>query len=262
MTPLPPPPPAPDPGTPARPGHGALPPPRPGLTSNGWVPHAEPVGWGASIRPGVPPGEGATVPLYATPGEGAPPNAGRLLRLRFVIAGTAGGVGTTTVAALLTDALAARVGVPPKVIDHSGGDLVLRVAAASPNAEHSVHDLGPHAVTAADVLANGGAHLVIVASPDAECCDTALFALGRLAATAQAVPVGGRLERGVIVINSTSRRRPPAVAAARVAQLAPGAVVIPLPWDESLAWPGPVDPARLAATTTQAAGGIMRAFGV
>ncbi|MDR1448737.1 MAG: hypothetical protein LBI84_00775 [Propionibacteriaceae bacterium] len=185
---------------------------------------------------------------------------------RFVVAGTAGGCGTTALAALIAAALAARTGLPPRIADHSGGTLLARVATASPAALHTVHDLGPHAAAATAFLASPGVCPVIVASTDPDSADTAWFVLQTLTGAPNGndadAHAGQPPRGGVIVINSTSRRRPPGPVAARLAQAAPGTAVIPLPWDIALAAPGPVDTARMQPATVAAVAGILQTFGM
>ena len=64
---------------------------------------------------------------------------------RIVLAGTGGGVGTTTIAALLF----AELTPSPTLIDHSGGDLGARLTggddASQIDDSLALHDLGPHA---------------------------------------------------------------------------------------------------------------------
>ncbi|MDR0417356.1 MAG: hypothetical protein LBH76_08635 [Propionibacteriaceae bacterium] len=190
-------------------------------------------------------------------------NAALTRNLSMVVAGAAGGVGATTVAALLAAALTARTGLPPKITDHTGGAIADRVTTASPTATHSVHDAGPHAANIAGLTAAPDACPVIVAATTADSADTALFALQRFTATPggkQDDPT--RPQRGVIVINSTSPRKPPHDTSAHLNRIAPGAVVIALPWDPALALPGPVDPATTNPRTAQSVAQILQAFGV
>ena len=89
---------------------------------------------------------------------------------RIVVAGLSGGVGTTTVAALLFASFG--TAEAPQLMDHSGGELGLRLtggddvlAVASGLA---LHDLGPHARTrGVDALEDPGYLLVAVAGATA-----------------------------------------------------------------------------------------------
>ncbi len=85
-----------------------------------------------------------------------------------LVAGTAGGVGTTTVTALLFAALAQRAEGAPLLFDHSAGELGLRLAEGDDVGQVdpalALHDLGPHGGGAAVFrLADPGAVLVLVA---------------------------------------------------------------------------------------------------
>ena len=68
---------------------------------------------------------------------------------RVVIAGVAGGVGTTTVAALLFASFGTLEA--PQLLDHSGGELGLRLTGGDDvltvMPALALHDLGPHALT-------------------------------------------------------------------------------------------------------------------
>ncbi len=86
---------------------------------------------------------------------------------RVLVAGVAGGVGTTTVTALLFSELSARTG--PALVDRSGGDLGARLAGGDevPALDDGLvlHDLGPHARTVlVDSLGATDVFGVIVAS--------------------------------------------------------------------------------------------------
>jgi hypothetical protein len=78
---------------------------------------------------------------------------------RVVVAGVAGGVGTTTVTALLFTTLSGDSS--PRLVDHSGGDLGARLTggddAGRVDRSLSLHDLGAHA---------DGALIDLLAEPD------------------------------------------------------------------------------------------------
>lgn len=117
----------------------------------------------------------STVPEDAVPG----------LR-RLLVAGTAGGVGTTTVAALLFAALR-DAGDAPFLIDHTGGELGPRIPGgdevAAVDHRFRLHDLGRNIAVAADALADPGTSLIMV---------TAATALGRTLAAEQLRTIGQR----------------------------------------------------------------------
>jgi len=83
-----------------------------------------------------------------------------------VVAGVAGGVGTTTVTALLFTQLSGES--VPRLIDHSGGDLGSRLTGGddAPRVDHelTLHDLGAHADGALlDLLDDASVFGVVVA---------------------------------------------------------------------------------------------------
>lgn len=68
--------------------------------------------------------------------------------LHIVVSGTAGGVGTTTITALIYDLLGSMPGGAPTLADHSSGQLGIRLphGDSAPRIDNiGVHDLGPHA---------------------------------------------------------------------------------------------------------------------
>ncbi|WP_421742483.1 hypothetical protein [Cellulomonas sp.] len=78
---------------------------------------------------------------------------------RVVVAGVAGGVGTTTVAALVGRMLDGRCAL----LDHSGGRLHARAGSTSSRGPVVVHDLGPHALAGeSPALEDPGAVIVLV----------------------------------------------------------------------------------------------------
>ena len=89
-----------------------------------------------------------------------------------VVAGTAGGVGTTTVTALLFHALRQAVGSTPRLLDHTYGVLADRAPgwdALGPGDQGGgrlrLHDLGRHALIAGTArLADPGMRLVVVSA--------------------------------------------------------------------------------------------------
>jgi MinD-like ATPase involved in chromosome partitioning or flagellar assembly len=210
--------------------------------------------------PPAPPSWQGTPPAFGAPGTSQ-------RSLRFIVAGSVGGAGATTIAALLAAALTARTGLPPRIVDHTGGSVPSRVATALPNAAHSIHDLGPHAAAVSGRVATPGVCPVIVATPDAEATETALRALRLITgavANQPASPPGqaAGLRHCVVVVNTTSPKRPATPAATRLAKTAPGATVIPVEWDLVLARPGPIDPTAPNPATIEAIARIFQAFAV
>lgn len=85
-----------------------------------------------------------------------------------VVAGTAGGVGTTTIASLLFSSLARQSRGAPQLLDHTGGDLGLRLPegddVTAVDSTWEIRDLGQHALDAGvDLLADPEVLLIIVA---------------------------------------------------------------------------------------------------
>jgi hypothetical protein len=93
------------------------------------------------------------------------------------VAGTSGGVGTTTVAALLFAALSQDVLGAPQLYDHAAGELGLRLPEGDEvrlvNPSLSLHDCGAHAVAAVERLADPQSVLVLVTAGTPGGCDAA-----------------------------------------------------------------------------------------
>lgn len=170
--------------------------------------------------------------------------------VRIVVAGTSGGVGTTTVAALLFDGLRARPQGAPALFDHSGGDLGSRLPhgdeVASVDHAVAVQDAGRHATRIALSVLERPHDLLVVVAP--------------------ATPLGFEEAQGVLdaVTASTGtqgRRRTmlvltepfgPVRAAAELERFRAGwerRAVHPLPRDPALAVGGRIARPRLRAAT-------------
>lgn len=185
-------------------------------------------------------------------------------RFAFTVAGVAGGVGTTTVAAILATALLGRTGIPPRIIDHTGGCLALRVSATNAMDTFVVRDLGAFALNLASENPNPANKTVIVTSPDPNAAETALAMLQHLTST-QTATTGewqAQAERCLVIVNSTSRRKPPYDVAEKLGSTAPGAAIVTLPWDPALTTPDVIEPAALATTTSAAAAKTLQLFGI
>lgn len=171
---------------------------------------------------------------------------------RLLVAGTAGGVGTTTVAALLFAELR-EVGDAPFLIDHTGGNLGPRIPGGDevPAVDHRfrLHDLGRNVAAAVAELRDPGATLIMV---------TAATPLGRTLADEQLRLVGQRRPTGdqdspsqVVVVQvecfgRRTRRQVPDTAGTPIR----GQVLLPL--DDVLAAGGRIPYNRLARPTRQA----------
>lgn len=87
----------------------------------------------------------------------------------IVVAGVGGGVGTTTVASLLFASLAGSNRGAPRLLDHSDGELGLRLPEGDEvttiDPSYAIHDLGAHAATEGlELLARPEVLLVVVAA--------------------------------------------------------------------------------------------------
>jgi hypothetical protein len=93
------------------------------------------------------------------------------------VAGTAGGVGTTTVAALIFAALSQDVLGTPQLYDHAAGELGLRLPEGDEvrlvNPGLGLHDCGAHAAAAVERLADPHTVLVLVTAATPAGCAAA-----------------------------------------------------------------------------------------
>jgi hypothetical protein len=167
------------------------------------------------------------------------------------VVGTAGGVGTTTVAALLFAELAGGPGGGPRLLDHAAGQLEGRLAvhdrAATRHPETVLHDLGPrgHGL-GLDRLHDAVVVLVAPATPagtgSADEALTRIDQLGGSAALARVlvacVEVFGHHRLGSALVEVRSR-------------LGEDRVML-VPRDRALAAGGPIPTVRLAPRTRQA----------
>ena len=93
------------------------------------------------------------------------------------VAGTSGGVGTTTVVALLFAALSQDVLGAPQLYDHAGGELGLRLPEGDEvrlvNPGLALHDSGAHAAAAVERLVDPHSVLVLVTAATRGGCNAA-----------------------------------------------------------------------------------------
>ena len=172
---------------------------------------------------------------------------------RVVIAGTSGGVGTTTVTALLFDARRSEPQGAPRLFDHAGGDLGSRLAEGddAPILHETVglHDLGPHArVEGVALLADPSVILVVVAPATPAGCSAAEAVLADISARYSATGLSRTL---VAFVGTFGRHR----IAARVEQLQNRfgrRKVVVFAQDEFLAAGGRVPLARLSPASRRA----------
>ena len=178
--------------------------------------------------------------------------------LRIVVSSTAGGVGTTTLTALLFDLLSAPSGVP-SLADHTSGDLGARLPRGDDaeviDADLLLHDLGPHADgEGLDLLESPTTLAVLV---------TANTPLGLLAVTGVLEAIRKRygqagLARVTVVCTSTfGRPRTRALVEAVHTTYGRGIILV-IPHDPALAGPGRIPTHRLHRRTVAAADLVAR----
>jgi hypothetical protein len=112
----------------------------------------------------------------------------------ILVAGTSGGVGATTVTALLFAAMTQDPRGAPLLLDHSAGELGLRLPDGDDvekvDSRLTLHDLGPHAAAAVPRLEDPRTLLILVAPATPAGCAVAQRVVG---------PVTGRQLRRVLV---------------------------------------------------------------
>ncbi|ROQ40750.1 hypothetical protein EDF46_0111 [Frondihabitans sp. PhB188] len=166
--------------------------------------------------------------------------------VRVVLAGTAGGTGTTTLAALVFESLRHSLEGAPVLYDHSGGDLGARLTNGDDVAQLddslALHDIGPHAFTGG-IDALEAPHDLLVAVTAAS--PAGLSLAERLLSTAADRFGAAGTSRLVVVANGAAGRsrigRTAEVLRDRFGQ---GAVVL-FPRDEALAIGGRIPLTRL-----------------
>ena len=166
-----------------------------------------------------------------------------------LVAGTAGGVGTTTVTALLFAALGADPAGPPLLLDHSAGELGLRLSGGDDvrqvNRRVALHDLGPHADVAVARLAERHTLLVLVAPATPVGC----AALDRLLSPHDGQP---RLQRILVVVAGVFGRHRITAELRALGQRIGQRSVVELPQDLALAAGGRIPTVQLSARTVRA----------
>jgi hypothetical protein len=173
-------------------------------------------------------------------------------RTTVQVAGTSGGVGTTTVAALLFAALSQDVLGAPQLHDHSAGELGLRLPEGDEvrlvNPSLGLHDCGAHAAAAAERLADPLAMLVLV---------TAATNGGCLAAEQVLDEVGSKhgvrqLRRVLVAVVGVFGRHRVGAQLRSLGDRVGSRSVILLPQDLSLAAGGRIPLVRLTTQTVRA----------
>ena len=220
-----------------------------------------PAPWLSVPMPPQPP-----VPVPVPPQPPVPPPPAQPLAqprgLMITVAGTAGGTGTTTVTALLAEAITQRTGIPVCAIDHAGGVLHTRLATTHPASRFIVHDLGPLATIVAQGIPAPYDRTIIVTSLDTDAADLALDSLRHLTANTPTAPPDQQTTQHLIIVNTTSQHKPAQPATSRLQAQAPGAAVITLAWDPALATTGPIDHTNISAGTIDTIARALQLIGV
>lgn len=169
---------------------------------------------------------------------------------QVLVAGTAGGVGTTTVTALLFARLRDRSGGAPTLFDHTAG----RLGARLPEGDQArlvteqlvLHDLGRHAQSVGvAALAEPACVLVVVSAATPVGCGLAAATLDEVRRSAG----GDGLSRTVLVLAEVfGRHRLRSQVRALAAEPGPAGVVV-LPADSALATGGRIPQSRLSPAT-------------
>lgn len=166
--------------------------------------------------------------------------------VRIVLAGTSGGAGTTTLAALVFESLRHSLEGAPVLYDHSGGDLGSRLTNGDDVAQLddslALHDIGPHAFTGG-VDALEAPHDLLVAATPATPAGLAL-AGDLLAATADRFGASGTSRLVVVANGAAGRGRAQRGVEALRDRFGQGAVVL-FPRDDALAIGGRIPLTRL-----------------
>lgn len=199
---------------------------------------------------GLPP---TSAPLPPMPG----PRRAALQRARTVlVSGTAGGTGTTTVAALLTDAIGGRLGVVVQATDHSGGELAARLPVLEPATSRvTVHDMGAHVGPAAALAATPENCVVVVGRATVDGIADVQTALASIAHGTDPTLLG----RSVAVLVDRAAK-PATVDTGPVRDTGVAGMVV-LRADRALARPGRIVVADLARATATATDELLSALG-
>ncbi|WFR66596.1 hypothetical protein P9139_17825 [Curtobacterium flaccumfaciens] len=180
-----------------------------------------------------------------------------LQRARTVlVAGVAGGTGTTTVAALLADAIGARLGVVVQATDHSGGELAARLPSLEPATTRvTVHDTGAHVGPAAALAATPENCLVVVGRATADGAADVRAALASIANEPDPTLLG---RSAVVLVDRAAR---PTTVDIRPVRDTGVAGVLLLRGDRALARPGRIEVADLGRPTITTVSELLTTLG-
>lgn len=166
-----------------------------------------------------------------------------------LVAGTAGGVGVTTVTALLFAALSEDPAGAPLLLDHSAGELGLRLPSGDEvrqvNRRVALHDLGAHADVGVARLAERHTLLILVAPATPAGC----AALDRLLSPHDGQP---RLQRILVVVAGVFGRHRITAQVRALGQRIGVRGVVQLPRDLALAAGGRIPIVQLRSRTIRA----------
>jgi hypothetical protein len=172
---------------------------------------------------------------------------------RVLVAGTAGGVGTTTVTALLFSRLRDNSTGAPPLLDHTAGDLGARLPDGDEVRQLSeqllLHDLGPHALDAGVAgLADPSTVLVLVSAATPVGC---LLARGVVEAVHRSSGATNTARTVVLLSGAFGRHRIRRQVRGLATAAAPAGLVL-LPADPALAVGGRIPLTRLSRSTDRA----------
>jgi MinD-like ATPase involved in chromosome partitioning or flagellar assembly len=181
------------------------------------------------------------------------------IQTRIVVAGTAGGVGATTVASMLFaslsgDPLGSDSHGVPELLDHAGGDLGLRLPegddAATIDHGLAIQDLGAHALDEAlELLADSSVFVVVVTASTPGGMALAERAVGLIRDRHSSSGV----QRTLVVAVGTFGRHRIHTQSERIQNLFGRHSVVLMPQDAALAPGGRIPLARLSAESRRAA---------
>jgi hypothetical protein len=167
------------------------------------------------------------------------------------VAGTAGGVGTTTVAALIFAALSQDVLGAPQLYDHAAGELGLRLPEGDDvrlvNPGLGLHDCGAQAAAAVERLADPQTVLILVTAATPVGC----MAADRVLDAVVSVHGAGKLRRVLVTAVGVFGRHRVGAQLRGLGDRVGTRSVILLPQDLSLAAGGRIPLVRLATHTVR-----------
>ena len=167
----------------------------------------------------------------------------------IVVAGTAGGVGTTTVAALVSHPVGAM-----ELLDHTSGTLVSRGAVAVPSSGsgYAVQDLGAHALGQGilTLVAPTAIPVIVTSSTIAGMTDATASLRAIIAAKPAAAPI--------LVVADVFGRRDVSAASRGIRMEFGQVTIVFLPQDRALAAGGLIQLSRLSARSRQAIDQVVR----